>query len=335
MAVAQRSEPRVRNQVITPRARRIDQVRSRKKSAVSSDVLKSAAALAKPIAIVAAIVMLIIAYRAMTGSRLFQLHSVTVRDASEDLRGNIEEVVRRAVGDTRLLSVDLAALKKKVETMPRVRTATVSRVLPDGIFVRVAERKPVVLALRQLGTIVWLDQEAVEMGEYQDLKALAVDSSSSDGHSIPPIVKGFAEGTRSPGALADDRERVALYQKIEQEFSEGPSHLWNNIDQIDLSSTKDVNLQLAKSPVTVHVGNSDFRRRFERAIQVLQAIKQGDIESLIRLKVQNIEWLIENRDNINFIDAARPDRIVVNFATPGAQKAARQEASPKQAPKRK
>ena len=261
MAIAQKSESRVRNQVITPRARRIDQVRSRRKSKVGAEVLKTAATFVKPAAIVAVLVFLFAGYKAVIGSRLFELHSVTVRGASPELSADIEEAVRRAVGETRLLSVDLTALKKKIEVIPRVRSATVSRALPDGVFVRVIERRPAALVLRQSGAIVWLDEEAVEMGEYQDFKIQKTSLIPGDEQTFPPIAKGFAEGMRSPAATADDRERIALYKRIEQDFSEGPGDLWNRIDQIDLSSTKDVNLELAKSSVTIHVGSAHFRRR--------------------------------------------------------------------------
>jgi len=56
----------------------------------------------------------------------------------------------------------------------------------------------------------------------------------------------------------------------------------------------------------------------------LQAVRQRDSESLSRFRVQDIDRLIQNADNISFIDAASGDRIVVNIATPGA-KAVRQE----------
>jgi POTRA domain, FtsQ-type len=330
LAVAQRSETRGR-QVITPRARRIDKVRSRRKGVVDvGKIVETVASFVRPAAIVIAVALLFFGYRALTNSRLFELNSVTVSDASTDLREDIEQAVRRVVGQTRLLSVDLAAIKKKVEEIPRVRTATVARSLPDGIFVRVVERKPSVLALRQSGTVVWLDEEAVEMGEYSDLS-----DKTGVAQTVPPIVKGFAESNRSSAAIADDRDRVAIYKKIEQDFSEGPAYLWDSIDQIDLAYTKDVNIQVAHSPVVVHVGSSDFRRRFQLAISVLEAAKRADAEALLRLTVRDPEELIEKADIINFIDAARPDRIVVTFATPGAQKAARQESSQKQAPKKR
>ena len=53
------------------------------------------------------------------------------------------------------------------------------------------------------------------------------------------------------------------------------------------------------------------------------------------LSSAGIERLIKNANNINFIDAARSERIVVSFATPGAQKAVRQDQNRARPQKRK
>ena len=333
MAVAQRSEPRVRAQVVTPRSsRRVSRTHSRRKSTINiGKLFKSAAAFAKPAAILVAIVLVILGYNALASSPLFELRRVTISDAGPALRADIEQAVKNAVGKSKLLDVDLAIVKQRVEAVPLVRLASVARILPDGIFVRVSERKPSILVRRESEALVWLDEEAIEIGEFS---TRTTNSRSGEAQEIPPIANGFAEGNRSQAAMAEDRERIAIYKQIEREFSEGSNPIWNLIDQIDLTFTKDVNLRLAHPPVMIHVGSTDFRKRFERAVQILQAIRQGDSELPSRFRVQDIERLIQNKDNINFIDAARLDRIVVNFAAPGADKAVRQEIKPKQAPKK-
>ncbi|MEK6299829.1 MAG: FtsQ-type POTRA domain-containing protein [Acidobacteriota bacterium] len=327
-------EPKSRAQVVTPRGSRRVQRRGPRQSQLLSirKALRAAMMFATPAALLAALVLVIVGYNVMASSRLFQLRRVTVSDASAALQADVEQAVRRAVGQNRLLDVDLALLRQKVEAVPRVRAATVARVLPDGIFVRVAERQPVVLVRRDSESLIWLDEDAVEMGDFTDVN---LDPKTGEAREIPPVAKGFAEGNRTQSAMAEDRERIAVFKQIEREFREGPNPLWNLIDQIDLTFTRDVNLRLAHPPVMVHVGSTDFRKRFEKALQVLRAIKQGDSELPGRFRVQDIERLIQNADNINFIDAARSERIVVNFATPGAQKAARQESRSSQAPKKK
>lgn len=322
MAAAQKSEPRTRAQVVTPRtSRKINKTRSRKSKAGAANIgnaFKSAATLAKPAALLAVVVVMIVAYQALANSHLFEVRAIEVSNAGPALAQDVEQVVQRAVGKTKLLGVDLGSIRQKVEQLPRVSRATVSRVLPDSIHVRVEERKPTVLVRRESGALVWFDADAVEMGEFSELKG-------GEGHEIPPIAKGFSEDTRSQAAISENRERITLYKQIEREFNEAPNPVWNLVDEIDLTFTKDVNLRMANPAVTVHIGSKDFRNRFEMALQILGAIKRGDGELLSRFRVANVERLIENADHINFIDAARPDRIVLNFATPGTQYAARQE----------
>jgi hypothetical protein len=219
--------------------------------------------------------------------------------------------------------------------MPRVKAATVSRVLPDGIFVRLVERQPAILVRRDSDTLVWLDEDAIEMGEFSEVKLPGSSSKTGDASEIPPIAKGFGEGTRSQAAIAEDRERIAIYKQIEREFNEEPNSLWSLIDQIDLTFTRDINVRLAHPPVLVHIGSTDFRKRFERALEVLQAVKRGDSELPSRFRVQDVDRLIQNANNISFIDAARGDRIVVNIATPGVSKTVRQESKPDKTPKKK
>ena len=334
MAVAQRSEPRVRAQVVTPRSsRRAGKTRSRQKGAINiGKFFESAATFVKPAAVLMVIVLMIVGYNVLASSRIFELRNVTVSDASPDLRAEVKQAVLDATTKSKVLDLDLAALKKKVEALPLVRSASVARVLPDGIFVRVVERKPTVLVRRESGALVWLDEDAVETGEFSTRLASAKSGEAQD---VPPIVKGFAENNRSQSAVAEDHERVAIYKQIEREFGEGPNPIWNLIDQIDLTFTKDVNLRLAHPSVMIHIGSTDFRKRFERALQILQSIRQGDAELPTRFRVQDVERLIENKDNIQFIDVARPDRIVVNIATPGAEKAVRQEIKPNQPSKKK
>ena len=113
--------------------------------------------------------------------------------------------------------------------------------------------------------------------------------------------------------------------------------MWNLLDEIDLRDVKDVNLSLARPHVLIHIGSTDFRKRFEMALTIMQAAKSGDAEALRRLRTpeQKIDQLIQNANNFSFIDTARSDRIVVNFASPGVDKApVKQETKPTQAKKR-
>src|SRR5438128_4805511 len=162
----------MRNQVVTPRSsRRLYGTRSRRRSTIDlRRVFSIAGSFVGPILIVAVVVLLIVGYNTLANSRLFLLRRVTISDGSPQLRAEVEQAVRRAVGQNRLMEVDLSALRQKIEAMPRVRAASLARVLPDGIFARVVERKPAVLVRRESEALVWLDEDAVEMGEFSEVK---------------------------------------------------------------------------------------------------------------------------------------------------------------------
>jgi hypothetical protein len=87
-------------------------------------------------------------------------------------------------------------------------------------------------------------------------------------------------------------------------------------------------MRLANPPVTVVVGSKDFRNRFDTALKVLGAIRRGDGELLGRFRVQDPDRLIQNADNIDFIDTSRADRIVLNFSTPAKEKSVENEQQP-------
>jgi hypothetical protein len=304
--------------VVTPRqSKRAARARARRSGGIKIvEALKTARLFAKPAAALAAVVLLIVAYNTVTGSPLFELRRVEISVGEPSLRAEIEQAARRAVGSAKLLDVDLQVVRQKIEMISRVREARVARALPDSISVDVVERRPAVLVRRKSQAIIWLDEDGVELGDISNIKPEGETT-------IPPIARGFSEGSRSPATIAEDRERIALYKQIESEFKAGPEPVWNLVDEIDLTTPRYVNLRLASPPVTVVVGSKDFRNRFDTAIKVLEAIRRGDSELLSRFRMQDPERLINNADNIDFIDTSRSDRIVLNFT--GKERAVRQE----------
>ncbi|HXG68064.1 MAG TPA: FtsQ-type POTRA domain-containing protein [Blastocatellia bacterium] len=319
----QKAQTRERAQVVASRPRRAAKSRPRRSAGKAvGKIFHLVTAYSRPLAFVAALIALAVAYRVVASSSLFELRRVEINaEASPALRASIEQAVRRAIGQAGMLDVDLDAVRQKVKELPRVREASVARMLPDGIYINAVERKPALLARRESKAIVWLDDEGVELGEIGNFK-------SGEKQEVPPIARGFAEGARSPAAIAEDRERIAAYKQIQKELTEGTNPVWNLVDEIDLSFPQDVSLRLINPPVTVHLGGKDFRGRLDMALQVVHALKRGDADLLSRFRVQDAERLIENANRISFIDAAREDRIVLSFSAPGTEKTVRQENRP-------
>ena len=313
MPLTKKNETRTRVQVVTPRTgRKVVKARSRRSSGTWAAFATLIRTLALPGAGLVALILLVVGYNAVAGSRLFELRRVDLSAVSPELRPAVEQTVRDAVKQSPLLNVDLALVKRKIEEIHRVKEASVARMLPDGLYVRTIEREPVALVRRQSQSLVWLDSDAVEIGEFSEVK---------HGQEVPPILKGFSEGARLPvSAVGDDKERIALYKKIERELKSGEKPLWNSVDEIDLSFPIRTTLRLANSPVNVVVGNQDFRNRFETALKVLNAAREGDADLLRRFGVQDPEQMIRSRDHIAFMDLSRGDRIVYSYSTPSREK---------------
>ena len=72
-------------------------------------------------------------------------------------RGEIEAVLGFAAGDL-LLDLNIAAARKKIELLPWVKRASISRQLPNGVLIEVQERQP--FALWQHKSAVWLIDRA-------------------------------------------------------------------------------------------------------------------------------------------------------------------------------
>ena len=92
------------------------------------------------IAIIGLIVF--VGYRAAASASFFQIRNVETRGAARASEEDIKTVVRRDVSETGVWRADLEQLSKHLERLPWVRTAVVTRVLPDGIRVRITEREP-------------------------------------------------------------------------------------------------------------------------------------------------------------------------------------------------
>jgi len=115
---------------------------------------------------VLAIVLLIafVGYRAAASASFFQVRSIETRGAARASVDEIKNVVRRDVSETGVWRADLQQLSTHLEHLPWVRTAVVTRVLPDGIRIRITEREP--KAVRALGRSSPIAQGAavVEIG---------------------------------------------------------------------------------------------------------------------------------------------------------------------------
>ena len=210
-----------------------------------------------------------VGYRAAASASFFQVKTVETRGVSRASADEIKNTVRRDVGETGVWRADLLALSKHLERLPWVHTAVVTRVLPDGIRVRITEREPKAVVRNAAGRFMWVDDDAVYLGEM----------SSTD--QMPAFfLRGWNEDN-STAAQTENRERVRKFLDLQRDWSaQGVSERVSEVNLLDL---RDVRVQLAgdDSQIEVRLGGQEQSARLGKALSVLDAQRQTSRGPLI------------------------------------------------------
>jgi len=212
------------------------------------------------IAIIALITF--VGYRAAASASFFQIRTIETRGASRASVEDIKSVVRRDVGEPGVWRADLQDLSKHLERLPWVRTAVVTRVLPDGIRVRITEREPKAVVRTSAGRFIWVDDDAVYLGEM----------SPTD--QMPAFfLRGWNED-ESASAQAENRQRVRKFLELQRDWS--AQGISERVSEVSLLDLRDVRVQLAgdDSQIEVRLGSQDQSARLGKALTVLDAQRQ-------------------------------------------------------------
>src|SRR4030095_2590365 len=207
-------------------------------------------------------VLVFLGYRAAASASFFQLRTVETRGLSRASNEEIETVVRRDVAETGVWKADLPAISKHLQRLTWVHTAIVTRVLPDGIRVRITERQPVVVIRNAAGRFIWVDDEAVFLGEM----------SPTD--QMPTFfLRGWNEED-SAVALEENRKRVKTFLELQHDWE--AQGLSERVSEVNLLDTRDVRVQLGgdDSQIEIRLGAQDHSTRLKKALTVLDTQRQ-------------------------------------------------------------
>ena len=167
-------------------------------------------------------------------------------------RVEVTQVLARAdlPDKANVFSVDLREIRERVEGLKWVRFATVQRILPDTIGIKVVERQPIGLA-RIRGEILQFDSEA----ELLDRDAGAGMNS--------PILDGL-----EPGDSERNKKKVDLYLRIMVDL-----HGQTELSQIRIDDDLEVSVVSVNEPLLVHLGSDEFRTRWGQYLQLRTRIQ--------------------------------------------------------------
>lgn len=206
-------------------------------------------------------------YRTVTASAFFDAKTIDVRGVERVSRDDIEKIVRVQTERNGVWNSDLEAIRNDVEKLPYVKSAAVSRVLPNGVQVRVEERIPKAVVRLASGDF-WVDDAAAILG--------AVEKNEQR----PDFVMRGWDESKTERAAKDNQERVKLYQKLQSEWKD--LEISNRVNTVNLADLQDPQAIVADSgaSVSIFLGKEDFGKRLQKGLEVITG-KGDKIESLI------------------------------------------------------
>jgi cell division protein FtsQ len=152
---------------------------------------------------------------------------------------------------TNVFSVDLELLRLRIEGLKWVRFATVQRVLPDTLSIKIVERQPVGLA-RIRGVIYQFDAQAELLNQdrgagvhFPILDGLKVDDTESN------------------------QKKIDLYRRIMDDL-----HGQNELSEIHINDEGEVSVVSLSEPLLVNLGSDQFRDRWGHYLQLRTQIQR-------------------------------------------------------------
>jgi cell division protein FtsQ len=207
-------------------------------------------------------VLVFLGYRAAASASFFQVQHVETRGANRASTQAIEAAVRHEVSQTGVWRADLKDLSLRLERLPWVRSAVVTRVLPDGIRVRITERDPKAIVRTSAGRFFWVDDDAVSLGEMRP----------SD-QTPAFFLRGWNEDEAASAQL-ENRERISKFLELQREWDrEGVS---DRISEVNVQDLGDVRVQLSgdDSQIEIRLGAENQGKRLKPALDTLDRLRQ-------------------------------------------------------------
>jgi len=209
-------------------------------------------------------------YRTVTASAFFDVKKIEVRGASRASKDDIERIARSYTEKSGVWNTDLKAIKDDVEKITLIKTAVVSRVLPDGLRVNVAERAPRAVVRLNAGDF-WVDDDAVLIGEV-----------GKDEARPPFVLRGWDEA-KNDKAAKDNRERVKIYGKMITEWQD--YELAKRVSAVNLADLREPQaiVQDSGETVTIILANENYKNRLKSGLEKIagrgREVKSIDVSS--------------------------------------------------------
>jgi len=164
-----------------------------------------------------------------------------------------------AGAEPNLFRLSLDDVRRQVESIPWVQSASLRRLLPNRLQVHVTERKPVAY-VNIAGNLRVVDDEGV-----------ILDKPPAATFDFPVL-----SGIDSAMSAVDRKARLALFERFAQELNSQVNGAGWLVSEVDLSDEGDLKALLVQGHKTIliHFGNRDFGERFATFLALLPQIER-------------------------------------------------------------
>jgi len=194
-------------------------------------------------------------YRTVTASNFFDVRAIDVAGCQRASIDDIRSIVSANTQRSGAWNADLPDLRQKIEKLPFVKFAAVSRMLPNGIKVVVTERVPIaVLKVNSGKFLIDGDGELLAPPQPQDSELIGI--------------RGWDEA-KTEKASRDNSSRVKLFQKMMTDWSEfGLSRRVKEVDLGDLQEPQAV-IEDSGSRISITLAKDDLSKSLRSALEAV------------------------------------------------------------------
>jgi len=200
-------------------------------------------------------------FQTAAASEFFKAERIYVSGTKRASSESVERIVTSQTEQSGVWNADLAEIKSRVERLPFVKSAAVSRILPSGIAVEVFEHVPAARVATASGELL-ADEEA-------RVRAAATEEEQG----LPCAMSGWNEA-KSEDADKENLERVKLYQQMLTAWTD--QGLADDVRKVDLTDPRDPGALIEDSgmEVRIAVGREKFGENLSRGIRAI--VGKGD-----------------------------------------------------------
>lgn len=214
-----------------------------------------------------------IGYRTVTASGFFHVAKVDVRGTGRSSKQDIERIVSIQTERSGVWNADLPDIRGRVEKLPFVKSASVSRILPNGIRVVVNEHVPQAIVRTNGGDFLVSDEGSL---------LARVEKAEQD---LPFVMLGWDEA-KSEKAGKDNLERLKTYKTMLVEWQQ--FDLASRVRFVDLSNLREPRAVTEDSgqSVSIELAKENFGDHLKRGINAI--VGKGNIFQAVNLVGQNM-----------------------------------------------